>query len=143
MSKATRYLHFQNHYGPIDFKNKHPGGFMAGSYFVVDHVSDENKTDGLVESYQMVPLQYEQEDGTITTILKRMNFVHWPAIPSPFVHEEWSDDLVFSNIYTPELDGGEEDEDEEEVEEYEEDEEGEEVDEVTFDGNEDEEYTEV
>jgi len=93
---------------------------MSGSYFVVSHVSDESKNDGLVESYQMVPVQYQNEDGTLTTVMKRLNFVHWPEHPTPFVHEEWSEDLVFSNIYTPEYDAAGDDEDYEEDGEYEE-----------------------
>ena len=95
---------------------------MSGSYFVVNHVSDENKNDGLVESYQMV--QTFNEEG-IFAGMRRLNFVHWPELPVPFVHEEWSEDLEFSNIYTPELDDVEDDEEEyeeeEEEEEYEED----------------------
>lgn len=86
---------------------------MATAYFVVNHVSDQNKKDGLVESYQMIPVQYEQEDGTVAAGFRRVNFVHWPELPTPFVHEEWSEDLVFSNIYTPEDDGDYDDEDEE------------------------------
>lgn len=108
---------------------------MSGSYFVVNHVSDETKTDGLVESYQMIPVQYQQEDGTLSTGLRRLNFVHWPELPNPFVHEEWSEDLVFTNIYTPELDAA--DEEDEDEEEYEEDEK-----ETVFEGD-GEEYTEA
>ena len=108
---------------------------MAGSYFVVDHVSDANKTDGLVESYQMLPVQYQQEDGTVVSGFRRVNFVHWPNIPTPFIHEEWSEDLTFTNIYSPDDDlTDDEDEDEEEYEEDED--EG-----ASFDG-EDETYTE-
>lgn len=103
---------------------------MSSSYFVVDHVSDEGKTDGLVESYQMVPVQYEQEDGTTVQGFRRLNFVHWPSQPHPFVHEEWSEDLVFSNIYLPDEDQAD-DYGDDDIEEYEEDEgysfEGEEV----------------
>ena len=102
------------------------------SYFVVDHVSDQNKTNGLVESYQLVPMQYELEDGTVTTVMKRVNFVHWPELPNPFVHEEYSEDLVFSNIYTPEYDEGDEDDEDE-------DEEEEDEDEADFDGDYDDE----
>lgn len=89
------------------------------SYFVVDHVSDSNKTDGLVESYQMIPVQYDNGQGGLSTGYKRLNFVHWPTIPNPFVHEEWSEDLIFTNVYTPELDDayGDDDEDEDEDEE--------------------------
>ena len=95
---------------------------MNGSYFVVDHVSDTNKTDGLLESYQMVPVQYDNGQGGVQTGFKRLNFVHWPNIPSPVVHEEWSEDLVFTNIYSPDDDYGEEYDDEDEEEsEYEED----------------------
>lgn len=102
---------------------------MSGSYFVVNHVSDETKQDGLVESYQMIPVQYDNGQGGISTGYKRLNFVHWPAIPAPFVHEEWSEDLIFTNIYTPELDDGDdEDEDEdEEGYEFDDEEEGEEA----------------
>ena len=108
---------------------------MANSYFVVDHVSDQTKTDGLVESYQMVPVNYEQEDGSTISGFRRLNFVHWPAQPHPFVHEEWSEDLVFSNIYLPDedqVDDEDEDEDEDE-EDYD--------DEASFEG--DEETTEA
>jgi len=105
---------------------------MSGSYFVVNHVTDTEKTDGLVESYQMVPVQYQNEDGSVTTSYKRLNFVHWPELPTPFVHEEWSEDLEFSNIYTPELDAGATD-DEDEEEEYEEEDE-----EAEFDGEDEE-----
>ena len=90
---------------------------MPTAYFVVDHVSDEQKTDGLVESYQMIAVQYQQEDGTLASGIRRVNFVHWPELPNPFVHEEWSEDLVFSNIYTPEEDGGPNDEEDDEEEE--------------------------
>ena len=94
------------------------------SYFIVDHISNPEKTEGIVESYQMVNVEID-EDGTTTSSSKRINFVHWPNLPAPFVHEEWSDELVFSNIYTPELDVGydladDEDEDEEGVEFYQE-----------------------
>ncbi len=85
---------------------------MSSTYFVVDHVSDALKTDGIVESYTMVPFQYEQ-DGQMITTMKRLNFVHWPELPIPFVHEEWSDSLRFTNIYIPEQDGGEDDEEDE------------------------------
>jgi hypothetical protein len=105
---------------------------MSGSYFVVDHLTDETKRDGLLESYQMLPVSIQQEDGTVTTGYRRLNFVHWPGIPAPFVHEEWSEDLAFSNIYTPSLDETDEDEDEED---YGDDEDGED-DELTFDGEE-------
>lgn len=83
------------------------------SYFVVNHVSDENKTEGLVESYQMVSVQ--DEAGNV--FLKRLNFVHWPTAPHPFVHEEWNENLVFANVYVPEDDNGdtESEEDEEET----------------------------
>lgn len=108
------------------------------SYFVVDHVTDGNKRDGLVESYQMVPVQYDNGQGALVTGYKRMNFVHWPAIPSPFVHEEWSEDLVFSNIYTPEDDIAD-DEDEDGDEDY--DFAGE--DDETFDGEEGEQAIEA
>jgi hypothetical protein len=84
------------------------------AYFVVDHVSDQTKVDGLVESYQMIPVKYEQDDGSIVSGLRRLNFVHWPSQPHPFVHEEWSEDLVFSNIYTPEDDNNYDDEEEDE-----------------------------
>jgi hypothetical protein len=85
---------------------------MAGSsFFVVDHVSDPQKTDGIVESYTMVPVQYDTEQGPVQGI-RRMNFVHWPEIPVPFVHQEWSEDLQFSNVYVPELDNGDDDDDE-------------------------------
>lgn len=90
---------------------------MASSYFVVDHVTDPNKKDGLVESYQMIPAQYQMEDGSIINGLRRVNFVYWPSIPTPFLHEEYNEDLVFSTIYTPEIDDAEEDEEEEEAEE--------------------------
>jgi hypothetical protein len=85
---------------------------MSGSYFVVDHVSDENKKEGLLESYQMIPVQYDNGQGVIQGGFKRLNFVHWPGIPSPVVHEEWSEDLIFTNIYTPSEDFGDEDDDE-------------------------------
>jgi len=84
------------------------------AYFVVNHVSDENKTDGLVESYQMVTFQ--NEDGSL--FAKRVNFVHWPKMPNPFVHEEFSEALVFANVYVPEEDNVDEDEEEEEDENY-------------------------
>jgi hypothetical protein len=80
------------------------------AYFVVNHVSDENKTDGLVESYQMVTFQ--NEDGSL--FMKRVNFVHWPKMPNPFVHEEYNEALVFANVYVPEEDNAEEDEEDEE-----------------------------
>jgi len=101
---------------------------MSGSYFVVDHASDEAKKDGLVESYQMVPVQYEQEDGSTISGFRRLNFVHWPSLPHPFVHEEWSEDLVFSNIYLPDEDqtDDEDDEDYDDEDEYD--------DEASFDG---------
>lgn len=102
---------------------------MAGSYFVVNHVSDELKVDGLVESYQMIPVQYQNEDGSVSTGYKRVNFVHWPQIPTPFVHEEWSEELTFTNIYSPDDDSGEDnDEDYEEYDDEEDD------DDVSFDG---------
>jgi hypothetical protein len=85
------------------------------SYFVVNHVSDTTKTEGLVESYQMVTLQ--NEDGTLVS--KRINFVHWPAYPNPFVHEEWSESLVFANVYVPEEDNVEEEEEDENAETWE------------------------
>jgi hypothetical protein len=111
---------------------------MAGSYFVVDHVSDENKTDGLVESYQMLPVQYQQEDGTVVSGFRRVNFVHWPNVPTPFVHEEWSEDLTFTNIYSPDDDAVDEDEDEDEDDYDDEDE-----DEASFDGESEEGYSEA
>lgn len=75
------------------------------SYMVVSHVTDENKQQGIVESYQMISLPQSNDAGEITHYVpKRLNFVHWPEIPVPFVHEEWSDDLKFENIYTPEND---------------------------------------
>jgi hypothetical protein len=110
---------------------------MAGSYFVVDHVSDTNKTDGLVESYQMLPVQYQQEDGTVVSGFRRVNFVHWPNIPNPFVHEEWSEDLSFSNIYSPDDDYAD-DEDEDEEDYQDDEDEG-----VSFNGDEEETYTEA
>ena len=82
------------------------------AYFVVNHATDEDKTDGLVESYQMINVEIEQADGSIAIIPKRLNFVHWPSIPVPFVHEEWSESLVFTNVYVPEEDNTDEDEDE-------------------------------
>jgi hypothetical protein len=91
---------------------------MSSSYFVVDHVSDETKTDGLIESYQMVPVQYEQEDGTVVSGLRRLNFVHWPSQPHPFVHEEWSEDLVFSNIYLPDEDQTDDEDEDEDEDDY-------------------------
>ena len=78
------------------------------SYFVVDHISDERKTNGLVESYQMVPVVVEDEQGNPQQILKRLNFVHWPELPVPFVHQEWDDVLKFENIYSPDSDNGNE-----------------------------------
>jgi hypothetical protein len=111
---------------------------MATAYFVVDHVSDENKTDGLVESYQMLPVQYEQEDGSVVSGFRRVNFVHWPTLPSPFVHEEWSEDLVFSNIYTPEEDSGGDDDEDDDEEEYDDEDE-----ETSFEGEEGEELTDA
>jgi hypothetical protein len=81
---------------------------MANSYVSVNHVSDELKTDGIVESYQMVDVE---EDGGITK--KRLNFVVWPNIPSPAFHEEWSEDLVFDSIFTPSEDEEESSGDEE------------------------------
>lgn len=78
------------------------------AYFIVDHATDPNKTDGIVESYQVI--SFQNEDGSITPT--RMNFVHWPKLPIPFVHEEWSANLKFTNIYTPE-DDNERDEDDE------------------------------
>ena len=90
---------------------------MTTAYFVVDHATDPDKVDGLVESYQMVPVQYEQEDGSVVSGVRRVNFVHWPSAPQPFVHEEWSEDLIFSNIYTPADDLGDDDEDEEDLDE--------------------------
>jgi hypothetical protein len=109
---------------------------MAGSYFVVDHISDSNKTDGLVESYQMLPVQLQQEDGTIVSGFRRVNFVHWPNLPTPFVHEEWSEDLTFTNIYSPDDDASDDEDDEEEYEEDEDE------DEASFDGDE-ETYSEL
>lgn len=81
------------------------------AYFVVNHATDENKTDGLVESYQMVNVEIQQEDGSTAILPKRLNFVHWPSIPVPFVHEEWSESLVFTNVYVPEEDGNDDDDD--------------------------------
>ena len=81
------------------------------SYFIVDHARDVEKTEGIVESYQMVTVEVEDEEGKVITTTKRLNFVHWPNLPQPFVHDEWSEDLVFSNIYTPELDDGIDDDD--------------------------------
>jgi hypothetical protein len=108
------------------------GENMSGTYFVVDHVSDGNKTDGLIESYQMIPVQYDNGQGGLSSGYKRLNYVHWPNIPHPFVHEEWNEDLVFSNIYSPADDAGEdEDEDEEDFDDYSDDEE-----EANFDGEE-------
>ena len=84
------------------------------AYFVVNHATDENKTDGLVESYQMINVEIQQADGSIAVIPKRLNFVHWPTIPVPFVHEEWSESLAFTNVYVPEDDNiGEEEDDNE------------------------------
>jgi hypothetical protein len=85
------------------------------AYFVVNHASDENKTDGLVESYQMINVEVEQADGSIIVIPKRLNFVHWPTIPVPFVHEEWSESLAFTNVYVPEDDNNGEEEDDNEL----------------------------
>lgn len=93
---------------------------MSGTYFIVNHVSDADKTDGLVEGYQMLPVQYEGENGETVTGFRRVNFVHWPNIPNPFVHEEWSEDLVFSSIYNALEDTGE-DEDEDEYDDEEDD----------------------
>jgi hypothetical protein len=81
---------------------------IMSAYFVVNHISDENKTEGLVESYQMVPVQVQGDDGEVRQSFKRLNFVHWPQLPVPFVHMEWDDDLKFENIYTPETDNGNE-----------------------------------
>jgi hypothetical protein len=111
---------------------------MSGTYFVVDHVTDENKTDGLVESYQMLPVQYQQEDGTVVTGYRRVNFVHWPNIPTPFVHEEWSEDLTFTDIYSAADDSLDDDDDDEEGDE----EEDEEYD-SSFSEGEDQEYSEL
>jgi hypothetical protein len=106
----------------------------GGTYFVVNHATDTTKIDGLVESYQMIPIQYDDGSGNISTGFKRLNFVHWPAIPHPFVHEEWSDDLVFSNVYTPLLDDADDEEEDDEEEEYDDSEE----EEQEFDGEEEE-----
>lgn len=85
------------------------------AYFVVNHATDENKTDGLVESYQMINVEIQQADGSIAVIPKRLNFVHWPTIPVPFVHEEWSESLAFTNVYVPEDDNNGEEEDDNEL----------------------------
>lgn len=77
--------------------------------FVVNHIEDENKTDGLVESYQLVMQPVTNEAGEVVGHMpKRVNFVHWPKIPVPFVHEEFCEDLKFETIYIPEDDAGEE-----------------------------------
>jgi len=81
---------------------------MSGTYFVVNHVSDPLKTEGIVESYQMVMLDRGQGPE-----LTRLNFVHWPEIPVPFVHEELSENLAFSNLYVSALDAGQDEEEEE------------------------------
>lgn len=80
------------------------------AYLVVNHIEDENKQDGFVESYQMVNIEVQNDDGSTSIIPKRLNFVHWPQLPVPFVHEEWSENLVFSNVYVPENDNGSDDE---------------------------------
>lgn len=109
---------------------------MSGTYFVVNHVSDPNKIDGLVESYQMIPVQYDDGNGGIVNGFKRLNFVHWPSVPTPFVHEEWSEELTFTNIYTPIIDD-QDDEDDEEEEDYSDDEE------ADFEAEEEEEQIQV
>ena len=83
------------------------------AYLVVNHVSDESKQEGFVESYQMVNIEVQNDDGSTSIIPKRMNFVHWPQLPNPFLHEEWSEDLTFVTVYVPENDNNEDDEDSE------------------------------
>lgn len=86
------------------------------AYLVVNHVSDELKQEGFVESYQMVNVEIQNEDGTTAILPKRLNFVHWPQLPIPFLHEEWSENLAFANVYVPENDDNDsEDEDDDDA----------------------------
>lgn len=89
---------------------------MSANYFIVDHVSDENKKEGVLESYQMIPVQYTDENGNVVNTLRRLNFVYWPDVPSPLFHEEWTEDLIFNDIYSPSMDYGQDDDDDDELE---------------------------
>ena len=81
----------------------------------VNHVSDETKKGGIVESYQYVPMSVTVIDPTtnqevVQTQMMRINFVIWPGHPVPFVHEEFSADLAFDNVYVGSIDEKDDDE---------------------------------
>ena len=77
---------------------------------VVNHVTDKTKRGGIIESYQYLPMEFQELDsegnptgGTITKMV-RVNFVIWPGHPVPFVHEELSENLAFDNVYVGSID---------------------------------------
>ena len=96
----------------IERKRTMKGDFQMSTFNpVVNHVSDDTKVGGIVESYQYIPMEFDVIDedtgeatGQKITKFVRVNFVAWPGHPVPFLHEEFSENLYFDNVYVGSID---------------------------------------